>query len=381
MFRSVAEAREMARRRLPSAVFHYVDGGKEDEVTVRANEAAFARHAFLPAACPTATRPVLETIILGRRCALPLAIAPTGFVRIVHRDGELGAARAAAAEGMPLVTSTWASVPVGDIVAVNPDCWFQLYMIGGRVGARYCIDMAREAGCRVLVVTADIAGVSPADRRAPALPDPGSLGSVLRFAPSALGKPRWLFSLLRSGLDMPAPNAPRREDGTMLRVEDAGRLLTRTPFGWDDLRWLRERWQGPLVLKGVMRPGDALRALECGVDGIVVSNHGGKVLDGAVATLDVLPSIADAVAGRCEILLDGGLRRGADIVKVRALGANAALIGRPFLWGLAAGGEEGVAQVLRLFRRSLTATLANLDIADVAAVDGTVLWNDGAGAA
>lgn len=374
MFRSVAEARDIARRRLPSAVFHYVDGGNEDEATVRANEAAFARHAFLPAACPTATRPDLGTTMLGRRCGMPLGIAPTGFVRIVHPQAELGAARAAAREDMPIVISTWASVPAGDVVAANPDCWFQLYMIGGREGARYCIDSAREAGCRVLVVTADIAGVSPADRRASALPDPASLGSILRFAPSALGNPRWLLSLLQGGLDMPAPNAPRRDDGTMLRVQDAGRLLTRTPLGWDDLRWVRRRWPGPLLLKGVMRQTDALLALECGVDGIVVSNHGGKVLDGSAATLDALPGIADAVGGRCEILLDGGLRRGADLVRARALGANAALIGRPFLWGLAAGGEEGVAQVLRLFRRSLAATLANLDIADMAAVDRSVLW-------
>ncbi|GLK42806.1 MULTISPECIES: alpha-hydroxy acid oxidase [Novosphingobium] len=380
MFRSVAEAREIARRRLPPAVFHYIDGGKEDEATVRANEAAFARWNFLPAACPTATRPDLETTILGRRCAMPLAIAPTGFVRIVHADGELGAARAAARHGLPIAISTWASAPAGDVVAANPDCWFQLYMIGGRDGAGYCIDLAREAGCRVLVVTADIAGVSPADRIAPPLPDPGDPASILRFAPSALGRPRWLWSLLRGGLAMPAPNAPRRDDGTMLRVADAGRLLTRTPLGWDDLRWVRKRWSGPLVLKGVMRPGDALKALECGVDGIVVSNHGGKVLDGSAATLDALPAIAEAVGGRCEILLDGGLRRGADLVRARAFGANAALIGRPWLWGLAAGGEHGVAQILDLFRRSLSATLANLDLSRFDEVDGSVLRLNGGAA-
>lgn len=373
MFRSVEEARRIARRRLPSAVFHYVDGGKEAEVTLAANEAAFARRRFLPAACPTVTRPDLSTELLGRRAALPLVIAPTGFVRIIHPDGELGAARAAAGAGMPICISTWSSAPAAEVVAANPDTWFQLYMIGGREGARYCVDLAREARCRVLVVTADIAGVSPADRRAPPLPDTLGLRAALRFAPSALLHPRWLVALLRGGLAMPAPNAPRRADGTMLRVEDAGRLLTRTPLGWDDLRWLRGIWNGPLVLKGVMRSRDALRALDCGVDGVIVSNHGGKVLDSTPGTLDVLPAVADAVRGRCEVLVDGGVRRGADIAKARALGAQGVLMGRAYLWGLAAGGEAGVARVVRLFRQSLSATLANMDIAGIDAVDGSAL--------
>lgn len=374
MFGSVEEARSRARKRLPAAVFHYIDGGKEAEQATVANEAAFARHTFLPAVCPTATAPKLGTDLFGRPSGMPLAIAPTGFVRIVHPDGELGAARAAASESVPIVLSTWSSVPLADAVAANPETWFQLYMIGGREGARYCIDMAREAGCRVLVVTADIAGVAPSDRVAPALPETSGLAAALRFAPSALSRPGWLLALLKGGLAMPAPNAPRRFDGTMLRVQDAGRLLTRTPFGWDDLRWLRRQWQGPLVLKGIMRAADAERAVACGADGIVVSNHGGKVLDSTPGTLDVLPAIADAVAGRCEIMVDGGARRGADIVKARALGAQGVLIGRPYLWGLACGGQQGVERVLRLFRQSLSATLANLDLDDIARVGPDTLW-------
>jgi isopentenyl diphosphate isomerase/L-lactate dehydrogenase-like FMN-dependent dehydrogenase len=210
MFRSVAEARDIARRPLPAAVFHYVDGGKEGEATIGENEAAFARHHFLPAACPTATRPDLSAELFGRRAALPLATAPTGFVRIIHPDGELGAARAAAGAGVPMCISTWSSAAAGDVVAANPDTWFQLYMINGREGARYCVHLAREAGCRVLVVTADIAGISPADRMAPPLPDTVGLRSALRFASSALRRPAWLMALLRGGLAMPAPNAPRR---------------------------------------------------------------------------------------------------------------------------------------------------------------------------
>jgi isopentenyl diphosphate isomerase/L-lactate dehydrogenase-like FMN-dependent dehydrogenase len=304
---------------------------------------------------------------------MPLAIAPTGFVRIVHPDGESAAARAAAAAGVPMVISTWCGTPAAEIVAANPDTWFQLYVINGRDGAAYSVDLAREAGCRVLVVTADIAGVCPSDRRAPPLPETMDLRAALAFAPQAWSRPRWLWDLLRGGLAMKAPNAPRTPDGAELRVQQAGALLAASPPDWDDLAWIRRRWDGPMVLKGVMRARDARRAADLGIDGVIVSNHGGKVLDGVPATLSVLPEIAEAVEGRCEVLLDGGVRRGADIVKARALGARAVLIGRPYLWGLAVGGEAGVSRVLSLFRRSLAGTMANLDLASTAQIDRAAL--------
>ncbi|MFW2829171.1 alpha-hydroxy acid oxidase [Sphingomonas sp. ID0503] len=372
-FGSIEEARAIARRRLPAAVFHYVEGGKEAETTVAANEAAFGRVLFDAPACPTAIDPDCSTTVLGRRVSMPLAIAPTGFVRIVHPDGELGAARAAAAAGVPISISTWCGTPAAEIVAANPDTWFQLYMVNGREGAGWCIDMAREAGCRVLVVTADIAGISPSDRLARPLPETMSLRAALAFAPDAWNRPRWLWSLLKGGLAMPAPNAPRRADGSLLRVQDAGRLLAATPTGWEDLAWMRSRWDGPMVLKGVMRAADAKRAIDLGLDGVIVSNHGGKVLDGVPSTISVLPEIVDAVGGRGEVLLDGGVRRGADIVRARALGAQAVLAGRSYLWGLAAGGEAGVARVLSLFRRSMAAAVANLDRSGIDAIDRSVL--------
>jgi isopentenyl diphosphate isomerase/L-lactate dehydrogenase-like FMN-dependent dehydrogenase len=372
-FGSIEEARQLARRVLPGAVWHYVDGGKEAETTPGANEAAFARLMFDVPACQTSTKPALATTVLGREIAMPLVVAPTGFVRIVHPDGELGAARAAAAAGIPIAISTWCGAPAAEVVGANPDTWFQLYMINGRDGAAFSIDLAAEAGCRVLVVTADIAGVSPTDRIAPALPETMSLAAALSFAPQAWSRPRWLASLLRGGLAMRAPNAPRNPDGSELRVHQAGALMTATPASWDDLAWIRDRWTGPMVLKGVMRAQDAVRAANIGVDGIVVSNHGGKVLDSVPATMMVLPEIVEAVGDRCEVLLDGGVRRGADIVKARALGARAVLIGRPYLWGLAIGGEQGVLQVLSLFRRSLGGTLANLDRSGIEAIDRTVL--------
>ncbi len=372
-FGSVDEARAIARRRLPAPVYHYVEGGKESEATAAMNELAFGRVLFDAPTCPTAIAPTCGTTLLGREVGMPLAIAPTGFVRIIHRDGELGAARAAARANVPIAISTWCGAPAGDVVAANPDTWFQLYVINGREGAGWCIDLAREAGCRVLVVTADIAGVVPADRRSAPLPETMSLKAALAFAPEAWNRPRWLWSLLRGGLAMPAPNAPRRPDGAMLQVQDAGKLLAATPVNWEDLAWIRARWPGPLVLKSVMRAADARRAVEIGVDGVIVSNHGGKVLDGVPSTLSVLPEIVDAVADRAEVLLDGGVRRGADIVKARALGARGVLIGRPYLWGLAAGGEAGVSRVLSLFRRSMAGTLANLDRAGIDAIDRSVL--------
>ena len=372
-FNSVEEARRIARRRLPAAVYHYIEGGKEEELTCAANEAAFRRVLFDPPACPQANAPQLSTSLLGREVAMPIVIAPTGFVRIVHRDGELGAARAAKRSGIPISISTWCGVPAGEVVAANPDTWFQLYMMNGREGAGYCIDLAQEAGCRVLVVTADLAGTTPADRIARPLPETMSLGAALRCAPEAWSRPRGLWSLIRGGLSMPAPNAPRRADGSMSRVQDAGALLTATPVGWDDLAWIRGRWKGPMVLKGIMRAADARRAADLGIDGIIVSNHGGKVLDGVPSTLSVLPEIAEAADGRVELLLDGGVRRGADIVRARALGAKGVLIGRPYLWGLAANGEAGVSRILTLFHRSLTGTLANLDRDSIDAVDRSVL--------
>lgn len=372
-FGSIEEVRLIARQKLPGAVYHYIQGGKDAETTVTANEAAFGRVLFDAPACPKAIRPDCATTVLGRRIAIPLAIAPTGFIRIVHPDGELGAARAAAAAGVPIAISTWCGTPAAEVVAANPDTWFQLYMVNGRAGAEWCIDMARDAGCRVLVVTADIAGISPTDRLARPLPETMSLKAALAFAPEAWSRPRWLWSLLRGGLAMPAPNAPRRADGSLLRVQDAGRLLAATPTGWDDLAWFRRRWDGPILLKGVMRASDARRAIDLGLDGVIVSNHGGKVLDGVPSTISVLPEIADAVGARGEVLLDGGVRRGADIVRARALGARAVLIGRSYLWGLAAGGEAGVARILSLYRRSMAATVANLDRTGIDAVDRSVL--------
>jgi isopentenyl diphosphate isomerase/L-lactate dehydrogenase-like FMN-dependent dehydrogenase len=372
-FGSIDEARRIARRKLPGAIYHFVDEGKEAELTAAANEAAFRRVLFEAPVCPRQTNPRLETDLLGRPSSMPLVIAPTGFVRIVHPDGELAAARAAAKAGIPISISTWCSRPAGEIVASGADTWFQLYQIRGRDGAAYTMDLAREAGCRVLVVTADLSAFSPNDRMAPRPPETMDLRAALAFTPQAWSRPAWLWSLLRGGLAMRAPNAPRQPDGQLAKLADAAGLLCGTPPSWEDIAWMRQRWQGKMLLKGVMRAVDAQRAADIGLEGVIISNHGGKALDSVPATLSVLPEIAEAAGGRLEIFIDGGVRRGADVVKARALGAKAALVGRPYLWGLAAGGEAGVSQVLSLFRRSMAATVANLDLPSIEDVTAQVL--------
>lgn len=368
---SVAQAKELARRRLPPSIFDYVEGGKEAEISVRANEEAFEQLRFRPRVCALSGAVNASTELLGRRIAMPVVIAPTGFVRVLHADGELGAARAAAAAGIPIALSTLCGVPAADVVATNPDTWFQLYMLGGRDGTREMIAAARSANCRVLVVTVDVAAITPRDRVVQALPMRIDAGTALRFMTQAWNRPAWLFSFLRGGLNMAVPNVPRNTDGSKLTLSQIGALLTATSPSWADIEWIRSEWSGPLVVKGVLRPDDARRAVEAGADAVCVSNHGAKTLDATTAPLQALPAISDAIGSDAEILLDGGVRRGADVVRACALGARAVLIGRPYLWGLAAGGERGVSDLLRVFQRGVEGTLGQLGCASVAELNTT----------
>jgi len=381
---SVEAARRTAKRRLPPSVYGYIDGGKEAESTAIANEIAFSRVLFAPKIGMGITAADIGAVVLGEPVSMPVIIAPTGFIRIVHAHGELGVARAAAALGIPIALSNVCSAPLDSVCKANPNTWFQLYMLDGRKGAAYAMDLARQAGCRVLVVTVDVAGVAPSDRVNRRLPSSLSVEAALRFLPEALLRPRWLLSFLRGGLTMRAPNAPRKPNGDEYELSEIGALIVSTPPTWDDLAWIREQWRGPLVLKGIMRVDDAERAVALGADGISVSNHGAKVLDGTPAAIAVLPEIVDAVGHKIDVLLDGGVRRGADVVRACALGAKAVFIGRSYLWGLAAEGEVGVADILRLFRRGICATLADLGCPSIRALDRSWLrplpqqshWNE-----
>lgn len=321
--RSVAE---LARRRLAPAVFDYFAGGADDEVTARANEDAFARLRLLPRVLRGGGSRHLDTTVAGTPSAVPVFVAPTAFHRLAHPDGEVATARAAAAVGTVMVVSMAATVAVEDIAATGATLWFQLYLQPDRGFTEAVVKRAEAAGCRALVVTVD----SPV------------FGHHTRD--------------LRNGFtDLPAGFAcenMRDADGRVRDIEFAPGL------GWADLDWLRSVTGLPVVVKGVLHPADAHLAVEHGVAAIMVSNHGGRQLDTAVATVEALPAIADAVAGRVPLVLDGGVRRGTDVVKACALGAAAVAVGRPVVWGLAAGGAAGAEQVLAALRDELDRALA-----------------------
>ena len=374
MLSSTDHARRIAKRKLPSSVYRFIEGGTEESQTVRANREGFQEIGFR-ARVPQDHEPRdLRTTVLGRELAMPVITTPAGFIRVAHPAGELAVARAAEAAGIAVGISILASVAIEEITAAASDVWFQLYMIGGREGSAIAIERARKAGCRVLVVTADLADNTGGNDRTPAPPPPGrvDLKTALRFAPQMARTPMWAASFLRGGFSLVAPNAPGKDGGPMAIAEGSAALREHPPT-WDDIAFIRQQWAGPLVLKGVTSTEDARRAVDVGVDAVSVSNHGGNGLDGAPATIRALPEIVAAVGDQIEILLDGGVRRGGDVVKAVALGARAVLIGRPYIWALAAGGEDGVTQLLTLFRRNIDATLRLLACPSVAALDPSVL--------
>lgn len=371
---SVAQARRLAKRRLPGSVYNFIEGGNEARVTVRANVDAFSDIGFRPQVASDLAPRDLRTTVLGREISMPVITTPAGFIRIAHRDGELGVARAAAAAGIPTGVSILASEPIESITAVNPDTWFQLYLIGGREGTARAIERAKAAGVRVLMVTVDLAaGTGGNDERPIAMP-PGriSAGAAVRYAPEMITHPRWALSFMRGGLDLIAPNAPGR-DGSPMTIAQGSAALREFPPTWEDIAFIREQWSGPLVVKGIVTGDDARRAADLGADAVSVSNHGGNGLDGSPATIRALPEVVNAVGDRIEVLMDGGVRRGGDVVKAVALGARAVLIGRPYIWAMAADGEQGVVDILATFRKGINGTLMLLDRASIAELDASAL--------
>jgi isopentenyl diphosphate isomerase/L-lactate dehydrogenase-like FMN-dependent dehydrogenase len=371
---SVAHARRLAKRHLPGSVYSFIEGGNEARITVRANVEAFEEIGFRPRVSSNHSMPDTRTTVLGSELSMPLITTPAGFIRIAHPGGELAVARAAARAGIATGVSILASTSIEEVTAVNPDTWFQLYMIGGREGTAVAIERARRAGVRVLIVTVDLAaGTGGSDTRKAAMP-PGriDLTSAVRHAPEMLTHPRWAVSFLRGGLDLTAPNVPG-VDGRTMTIAEGSAALREHPPTWDDIRFIREHWKGPLVVKGIITAEDARIAADLGADAVSVSNHGGNGLDGAPATIRALPEVVAAVGDRIEVLMDGGVRRGGDVVKAVSLGARAVLIGRPYIWALAAGGEEGVDQVLALFRKGISGTMALLDRRTISDLDETAL--------
>ncbi len=369
---NIADLRTLARRRLPRVVFDYVDGGAEDEITLRENRRAFEDITFRPRQAVAMSHCDLRTRVLGCELSLPALLAPVGYTRVIHAGGEVAAARAAGQAGTAYVLSTISGYPLEDVKAssVGP-VFYQLYIMGGREAAEGALDRARNAGYAGLFVTIDtaVAGMRERDFRngMKELLGP-SLLEKIRFSPQVLAHPGWLASFLLDGGVRPLPNVVVPGRGPMPLI-DVGAALSLSTISWEDLRWIRDAWRGPIIIKGVLTGEDARRAIDEGASAVVVSNHGGRQLDGVQATLRALPEIVSAANGQIEVLMDGGIRRGADIVKALCLGARAVLCGRAYAYGLAAAGEAGVARALEILRTDLERTLRLLGCPSVAALD------------
>ena len=379
MYASVEDVRRVARRRVPRMVFDYVDGGARAELTMRANRDAFDEVVFRPRMAMPVTDPDLATTVLGHRVAMPLLLSPCGGLRSVHPDGEAGAARAAHRLGTVFALSSASGMTIEHVAAAAPGpLWFQLYFLGGRAGAERLVDRAANAGYGALVVTIDtvVAGVRERDVRNGMTQGPYvNARNIVRFAPQVALRPRWLLNFARDGFAVDVANAAALgPGGAPVDAAVASAAMYAEPPTWGDLPWLRRQWRGSLVVKGVLSADDARRAADLGADAVIVSNHGGRQLDGAPATLRVLPEIVAAVGDRVEVLLDSGVRRGSDVIKAVALGARAVMAGRAFIYGLAVGGEHGVDQVLTLLRDELRNSMQLLGCDAVSSLDRS--WID-----
>ncbi|MGW4488679.1 pre-mycofactocin synthase MftD [Amycolatopsis sp. NPDC004368] len=360
-FESVAEAQRRAKKRLPASVYSALIAGSEKGLTLQDNLNAFDELGFAPRTAGHHAQRELATTVLGRDVSLPVLISPTG-VQAVHPDGEVAVARAAAARGTSMGLSSFGSKPIEDVVAANPNTYFQVYWTGTRDDIVGRLDRARTAGAAGIILTLDWSFSHSRDWGSPHIPDKLTPRELLRFAPEGLTHPRWLYRFARTRRlpDLTVPNMTPPGGTAPTFFGAYGQWMHTTPPTWDDVAWLRAQWDGPFLLKGVIRVDEARRAVDAGVSAISVSNHGGNNLDGTPATIRALPAIATAVGDQVEVLLDGGIRRGSDVVKALALGARAVLIGRAYLWGLAAGGQVGVENVLDVLRGGIDSTLLAL---------------------
>ena len=346
------ELETLARARLPQMAWDYYAAGADDEHCVRRNCDAFEKHVLHYRVLVDVARRELATTVLGQRIAMPIAVAPTAFHRLAHKDGELASVRGAGDAGTIFVLSTLSTTAVEDVVAAaSGPVWFQLYVYRDRAATEGLVRRVEAAGCRALVLTVDAPLLGRRERDV-----------KNRFAlPAGLA----IANLLPAGYErLPPASGAVPESGLAAYVAE----LLDPSLTWDVIAWLRSITTLPVLVKGIVRPDDAARAIAAGAAGVVVSNHGGRQLDAAPATIDVLARIVDAVAGGGDVLLDGGVRRGSDVIKALALGARAVLVGRPVLWGLAAGGREGVAAALGVLRRELDLAMALCGCPDIASI-------------
>jgi L-lactate dehydrogenase (cytochrome) len=368
---NIEDLRRAAKRRLPRVVFDYIDGGADAEVTLRENCRAFDDIAFRPR-CAVETPSVnLQTRVLGTPIALPMLLGPVGSSRMFFARGEEAAARAAGEAGTIYGLSTLSGCRLEDVrTATRGPAWYQLYLVGGREVASATIARARAVGYSALIVTIDtpVAGLRERDvRNGTKELLTRRIGPMFPYVWQFLAKPRWLASFLADGGLMTFPNV-MLADGPMMYA-DVGTALEQSVVTWRDLRWIRDLWSGPIVVKGVHTGDDARRAIDAGASAIVVSNHGGRQLDGVRATIRMLPEVVAAAGDRIEVLVDGGIRRGSDIAKALCLGARAVLIGRAYAYGLGAAGGSGVARAIEILRADLIRTLKLLGCPSVTELD------------
>jgi heme/flavin dehydrogenase (mycofactocin system) len=360
-FETVAEAQRRAKRRLPKPVYQALVAGSEKGVTLEDNLTAFTELGFAPHVAGQFPERDLSTTVMGQPISMPVLISPTG-VQAVHPDGEVAVARAAAARGTAMGLSAFASKAIEEVIAANPQTFLQIYWSGTRDLMQARLDRAKSAGAVGMIVTLDWSFSHGRDWGSPAIPDRIDLRTMVKYAPQVISSPRWALTWAKAGghPDLTVPNMAPVGEKPPTFFGAYGEWMQTPPPSWDDLRWLREQWDGPMMIKGIMRLDDAKQAAAIGVDAISVSNHGGNNLDTTPASIRALPAIVDAVGDQMEIVLDGGIRRGSDVVKAVALGAKAVMIGRAYLWGLAANGQAGVENVLDVLRSGIDSALLGL---------------------
>lgn len=373
---NIEDLRRLAKRRLPRVAFDYLDGGAEDEVTLRENRRAFQDVTFRPRQAAAISPCDLSVRVLGADLSLPVLLAPVGYSRLLHPDGELAAAKAAGVAGTAYILSTISGHRLEAVKkASSGPVWYQLYLVGGRAAAEAALERVREAGFSALVITVDtpVSGMRERDFRNGMKELLGSrLFAMLPFLPQFLVRPRWLSRFLLDGGVPVLENVVVPGRGPM-PLMDVTAALADAMVSWQDLRWLRKLWPGPMVVKGVLTAEDARRAAGEGAAAVVVSNHGGRQLDGVSATLQALPEVVAAVRGQVEVLMDGGIRRGSDVVKALCLGARAVLVGRAYAYGLGAAGEAGVSRALQILRADVARTLTLLGCPSIAELDSSYL--------
>lgn len=374
-FETVAEAQRRAKKRLPSSVYGALVAGSERGLTIDDNMGAFAELQFAPHVAGHKAERDLSTTVMGIPISMPVLISPTG-VQAVHPDGEVAVARAANNRGTIMGLSSFASKPVEEVVAANSNTFFQMYWTGTRDQMLQRMERAKAAGAKGLISTLDWSFSNGRDWGSPQIPEKVDLKAIWNLAPNVLPHPKWLWTFAKTGRipDLTAPNLTPPGGDAPTFFGAYYEWMQTPPPSWEDVAWLREQWDGPFMLKGITRVDDARRAIDAGVTAISVSNHGGNNLDTTPATIRALPYVVEAVNGEIEVVLDGGIRRGSDVAKALALGARAVMIGRAYLWGLAANGQAGVENVLDILRGGLDSAVLGLGHSSIHELNPADLW-------